>query len=143
MEKVKYRYNRWRLALGRLVNLRYINRWIIFCADLFISLCVSLIGVLGLLSIMHVYISGISVLKVGIASFVASILSFLTFKVYPSFHATWTMEDWWCRHHKIHPHVHTASSFEGEFQFLYILGGRDNRLYVDDCSADHLTCIRD
>ena len=41
MEKVKYRYNRWRLALGRLVNLRYINRWIIFCADLFISLCVS------------------------------------------------------------------------------------------------------
>ena len=35
MEKVKYRYNRWRLALGRLVNLRYINRWIIFCADLF------------------------------------------------------------------------------------------------------------
>ena len=42
MEKVKYRYNRWRLALGRLVNLRYINRWIIFCADLFISLCVSL-----------------------------------------------------------------------------------------------------
>ena len=26
MEKVKYRYNRWRLALGRLVNLRYINR---------------------------------------------------------------------------------------------------------------------
>lgn len=53
MEKVKYRYNRWRLALGRLVNLRYINRWIIFCADLFISLCVSLIGVLGLLSIMH------------------------------------------------------------------------------------------
>ena len=82
MEKVKYRYNRWRLALGRLVNLWYINRWIIFCADLFISLCVSLIGVLGLLSIMHVYISGISVLKVGIASFVASILSFLTFKVY-------------------------------------------------------------
>ena len=33
MEKVKYRYNRWRLALGRLVNLRYINRWIIFCAS--------------------------------------------------------------------------------------------------------------
>lgn len=30
MEKVKYRYNRWRLALGRLVNLRYINHWIIF-----------------------------------------------------------------------------------------------------------------
>ena len=27
MEKVKYRYNRWRLALGRLVNLRYINHF--------------------------------------------------------------------------------------------------------------------
>ena len=37
MEKVKYRYNRWRLALGRLVNLRYINRWIIFCADPLLS----------------------------------------------------------------------------------------------------------
>ena len=145
MEKVKYRYNRWRLALGRLVNLRYINRWIIFCADLFISLCVSLIGVLGLLSIMHVYINGISVLKVGIASFVASILSFLTFKVYHGVIRHSTLRGLWRigRHHKIHPHVHTASSFEGEFQFLYILGGRDNRLYVDDCSADHLTCIRD
>ena len=38
---------RWRLALGRLVNLRYINRWIIFSADLFVSLSVSLLGVLG------------------------------------------------------------------------------------------------
>lgn len=38
MEKVKYRYNRWRLALGRLVNLRYINRWIIFCA--YPSMCI-------------------------------------------------------------------------------------------------------
>ena len=98
------------------------------------------------MSIMHVYISGISVLKVGIASFVASILSFLTFKVYHGVirHSRYVdYGDWWCRHHKIHPHVHTASSFEGEFQFLYILGGRDNRLYVDDCSADHLTCIRD
>ena len=36
---------RWRLALGRLVNLRYINRWIIFSADLFVSLSVSLLGV--------------------------------------------------------------------------------------------------
>ena len=146
MEKVKYRYNRWRLALGRLVNLRYINRWIIFCADLFISLCVSLIGVLGLLSIMHVYISGISVLKVGIASFVASILSFLTFKVYHGVIRHSTLRGLW----RIGGVAITKSilmfillHLEGGFQFLYILGGRDNRLYVDDCSADHLTCIRD
>lgn len=75
-------YGRWRLALARLVNLRYVNRWIIFGADLFVSLCVSLIGVLGLLSILHVRIGEANVLKVGIASFVASVLSFLAFKVY-------------------------------------------------------------
>lgn len=76
------RYNRWRLALGRLVNLRYINRWVIFCSDLFVSLCVSLLGVLGLLSILHVHIGGMDALKVGVASFMASILSFQAFKVY-------------------------------------------------------------
>ena len=47
---------RWRLALGRLVNLRYINRWIIFSADLFVSLSVSLLGVLGMFSILHIRI---------------------------------------------------------------------------------------
>ena len=47
---------RWRLALGRLVNLRYINRWIIFSADLFVSLSVSLLGVLGMFSILHIVI---------------------------------------------------------------------------------------
>ena len=146
MEKVKYRYNRWRLALGRLVNLRYINRWIIFCADLFISLCVSLIGVLGLLSIMHVYISGISVLKVGIASFVASILSFLTFKVYHGVIRHSTLRGLW----RIGGVAITKSILMFILLHLLradfnssILGGRDNRLYVDDCSADHLTCIRD
>jgi|GEM_PF-6339944 len=41
MEKVKYRYNRWRLALGRLVNLRYINRWIIFlCGSFHFPMCI-------------------------------------------------------------------------------------------------------
>ena len=48
---------RWRLALGRLVNLRYINRWIIFSADLFVSLSVSLLGVLGMFSICLLYTS--------------------------------------------------------------------------------------
>ena len=27
---MNFRKGRWRLALGRLVNLRYINRWVIF-----------------------------------------------------------------------------------------------------------------
>ena len=63
---------RWRLALGRLVNLRYINRWIIFSADLFVSLSVSLLGVLGMFSILHIRIGESDVLKVGLSSFVAS-----------------------------------------------------------------------
>ena len=66
---------RWRLALGRLVNLRYINRWIIFSADLFVSLSVSLLGVLGMFSILHIRIGESDVLKVGLSSFVASIVS--------------------------------------------------------------------
>lgn len=76
------RYNRWRLTLGRLVNLRYINRWIIFCSDLLVSLSVSMLGVLSLLSILHVYVDGTDILKVGVSSLIASVLSFLTFKVY-------------------------------------------------------------
>ena len=73
---------RWRLALGRLVNLRYINRWIIFSADLFVSLSVSLLGVLGMFSILHIRIGEPDVLKVGLSSFVGSIVSFLLFKAY-------------------------------------------------------------
>ena len=73
---------RWRLALGRLVNLRYINRWIIFSADLFVSLSVSLLGVLGMFSILHIRIGESDVLKVGLSSFVGSIVSFLLFKAY-------------------------------------------------------------
>lgn len=73
---------RWRLALGRLVNSRYINRWIIFSADLFVSLSVSLLGVLGMFSILHIRIGESDVLKVGLSSFVASIVSFLLFKAY-------------------------------------------------------------
>ena len=79
---MKFRKGRWRLALGRLVNLRYINRWVIFCADLFVSLGVSLVGVLGLFSLLRIHIEESNVLKVGMASFVASVASFLAFKVY-------------------------------------------------------------
>lgn len=79
---MNFRKGRWRLALGRLVNLRYINRWVIFCADLFVSLGVSLVGVLGLFSLLRIHIGESNVLKVGMASFVASVASFLAFKVY-------------------------------------------------------------
>ncbi len=79
---IHVRKGRWRLALGRLVNLRYINRWFIFCADLLISLGVSLVGVLGLLSLLHVHVGLHDVLKVALASLVASVASFLAFKVY-------------------------------------------------------------
>ena len=54
---MNFRKGRWRLALGRLVNLRYINRWVIFCADLFVSLGVSLVGVLGLFSLLRIHIA--------------------------------------------------------------------------------------
>ena len=79
---MNFRKGRWRLALGRLVNLRYINRWVIFCADLFVSLGVSLVGVLGLFSLLRIHIGESNILKVGTASFVASVASFFAFKVY-------------------------------------------------------------
>lgn len=53
-----------------------------FCADLFVSLGVSLVGVLGLFSLLRIHIGESNVLKVGMASFVASVASFLAFKVY-------------------------------------------------------------
>lgn len=53
-----------------------------FSADLFVSLSVSLLGVLGMFSILHIRIGESDVLKVGLSSFVASIVSFLLFKAY-------------------------------------------------------------
>ena len=78
----RYSYNRWLLLLGRVVNLRYINRWIIFCADLLVSLGVSLIGVLGLLSILRIHVESADVLRLGLASLIGSVFSFWAFKVY-------------------------------------------------------------
>ena len=78
----RYSYNRWLLLLGRVVNLRYINRWIIFCADLLVSLGVSLIGVLGLLSILSIHVESADVLRLGLASLIGSVFSFWAFKVY-------------------------------------------------------------
>lgn len=73
---------KWQYLLLRLVNLKYINRWLIFSADLIISLVVSLVGVLGLFSTLHVSFFASDVLKIAIAVLIGSVTSFLVFKVY-------------------------------------------------------------
>ena len=125
---------RWRLALGRLVNLRYINRWIIFSADLFVSLSVSLLGVLGMFSILHIRIGESDVLKVGLSSFVASIVSFLLFKAYHGVirHSTQVALD-----------VPAALAIESPFQPFYLLVGWNHGQYVDDRDVGHVACLRD
>lgn len=75
-------YNKWQVALWRFVNLKYINRWIIFCSDLCISVIVSQAILLGLASILPISITNCDLLKITAASFVGSIFSFLVFKVY-------------------------------------------------------------
>lgn len=75
-------YNKWQVALWRFVNLKYVNRWIIFCSDLSISVVVSLLVLLGLASIIHLPITFADLVKIGTTSFVSSILSFLILKVY-------------------------------------------------------------
>lgn len=73
---------KWRKALLRLVKLKYINRWIIFWSDLVISLAVSLLGVLGLFSVLCIPFASDDILKVGLFSLIGSLISFFTFKVY-------------------------------------------------------------
>ena len=136
---------RWRLALGRLVNLRYINRWIIFSADLFVSLSVSLLGVLGMFSILHIRIGEPDVLKVGLSSFVASIVSFLLFKAwgYSPFHAAWLVADRWCCDRQVALDVPAALAVESPFQPFYLLVGWNHGQYVDDRDVGHVACLRD
>jgi len=67
---------------SRFTEIRYINGWIIFSVDLVISLCVSLIGALGIFSFLGVSYAQEDVVKVGFASFVGSLVAFFTFKVY-------------------------------------------------------------
>lgn len=73
---------KWQTALVRLVRLKYINRWIIFWSDLLISIGVSLLGIFGFFSILHINFTSTDVLKIGIFSFLASFISFFTFQVY-------------------------------------------------------------
>ena len=137
---------RWRLALGRLVNLRYINRWIIFSADLFVSLSVSLLGVLGMFSILHIRIGESDVLKVGLSSFVASIVSFLLFKAYHGVirHSTLRgLADWWCCDRQVALDVPAALAVESPFQPSYLLVGWNYGQYVDDRDVGYVACLRD
>ena len=136
---------RWRLALGRLVNLRYINRWIIFSADLFVSLSVSLLGVLGMFSILHIRIGESDVLKVGLSSFVASIVSFLLFKAYHGVirHSTLRGLWRWCCDRQVALDVPAALAVESPFQPFYLLVGWNHGQYVDDRDVGHVACLRD
>lgn len=67
---------------SRMIEMRYINRWIIFWFDLIISISVSLIGVLGLFSFLQIPYTQADVIKGSIASLVGSLVAFCTFKVY-------------------------------------------------------------
>lgn len=67
---------------SRMIEMRYINRWIIFWFDLIISISVSLIGVLGLFTFLQIPYTQADVIKGSIASLVGSLVAFCTFKVY-------------------------------------------------------------
>ena len=133
---------RWRLALGRLVNLRYINRWIIFSADLFVSLSVSLLGVLGMFSILHIRIGEPDVLKVGLSSFVGSIVQSISWG-YSPFHAAWLVADRWCCDRQVALDVPAALAVESPFQPFYLLVGWNHGQYIDDRDVGHVACLRD
>ncbi len=75
-------HTKWQHALRQLVSLKYLNRWIVLGSDLVVSVLVSVVGVLGLFSLMHLDITVTDVLKMGAGSFLVSILAFITFKVY-------------------------------------------------------------
>lgn len=73
---------KWHFLFLRLVNLKYINRWLIFSADLIMSLIVSLVGVLGFFYALHISFDASDVLKIGINVLISSVISFIIFKVY-------------------------------------------------------------
>ena len=120
---------RWRLALGRLVNLRYINRWIIFSADLFVSLSVSLLGVLGPLLICGQYRFVLAVQSISWG--------------YSPFHAAWLVADRWCCDRQVALDVPAALAVESPFQPFYLLVGWNHGQYVDDRDVGHVACLRD
>ena len=74
--------NKWRKRLLRLANVKYFNRWVIFCLDLGLSLVATAIGVLGLYSLVGIRLSYVDSSKIVLASILASAVSFLIFKAY-------------------------------------------------------------
>ncbi|HIX74622.1 MAG TPA: polysaccharide biosynthesis protein [Candidatus Parabacteroides intestinipullorum] len=74
--------NKWRKRLLRLANVKYFNRWVIFCLDLGLSLVATAIGVLGLYSLVGIRLSYVDSSKIVLASILASSVSFLIFKAY-------------------------------------------------------------
>lgn len=75
-------YTGFQHMLSRMIEMRYINRWIIFWFDLIISISVSLIGILGLFTFLQIPYTQADVIKGSIASLVGSLVAFCTFKVY-------------------------------------------------------------
>ena len=74
--------NKWRKRLLRLANVKYFNRWVIFCLDLGLSLVATAIGVLGLYSLVGIRLSYVDSSKIVLASILSSAIAFLIFKAY-------------------------------------------------------------
>ena len=74
--------NKWRKRLLRLANVKYFNRWVIFCLDLGLSLIATAIGVLGLYSLVGIRLSYVDSSKIVLASILSSAIAFLIFKAY-------------------------------------------------------------
>lgn len=74
--------NKWRKRLLRLANVKYFNRWVIFCLDLGLSLVATAIGVLGLYSLVGIHLSYVDSSKIVLASILSSAIAFLIFKAY-------------------------------------------------------------
>lgn len=74
--------NKWRKRLLRLANVKYFNRWVIFCLDLGLSLVATAIGVLGLYSLVGIRLGYVDSSKIVLASILSSAVSFLIFKAY-------------------------------------------------------------
>lgn len=138
---------RWRLVAVNLVNLRYINRWIIFSADLFVSLSVSLLGVLGMFSILHIRIGESDVLKVGALLICGKYRFVLAVQSiswgYSPFYAAWLVADRWCCDRQVALDVPAALAVESPFQPFYLLVGWNYGQYVDDRDVGHVACLRD
>lgn len=74
--------NKWRKRLLRLANVKYFNRWIIFCLDLGLSLLATLIGVLSLYNLVGIRLSYVCSFQIVLASILSSAIAFLVFKAY-------------------------------------------------------------